>query len=205
MISCWKAFHRKTPPPHIEPISLRFDAGPVPSHPIRNSSRESPIARVVQIWLPTSTGCPLAHQDSSAELRIPQPAKSPPSLPTAHPSNPTLAAWFETDPCVVDTNLTKDRASLLGSSFGTGRLRSGHQDLMFFSCGWDALVGLVVGINLMPSALSAGLQSLVVGINLMRAPSLPLSAPLFPSVSPSGCGYQLDCCCSASCPLASQE
>lgn len=47
---------------------------------------------------------------------------------------------------------------------------------MFFSCGWDALVGLVVGINLMPSALSAGLQSLVVGINLMRAPSLPPSS-----------------------------
>lgn len=52
----------------------------------------------------------------------------------------------------------------------------GHQDLMFFSCGWDALVGLVVGINLIPSALSAGLQSLVVGINLMRAPSLPPSS-----------------------------
>lgn len=52
------SFHRKTlpPPSIIEPISLRFDAGKEFSHLIRTYSRESPIARVVQIWLPTSTG-----------------------------------------------------------------------------------------------------------------------------------------------------
>lgn len=78
----------------------------------------------------------------------------------------------------MDINLKKDRASLLGSSFGTGfgRADSDVWGIKFFSCGWGALVGLVVGINLIPSALPAGLQSLVVGINLMRAPSLPPSS-----------------------------
>lgn len=154
IISCWKVFFHPSTGKPLPPHRTIFRSGlmqeGVPSHLIRICSRESPIARVVQIWLPISTGCLLAHPVSSAELRIPQPAKSPSSLPTAHPQ--PLAVWFETGPCVVDINLIKDRASLLGFSFGTGFGRAdsdvGHQVLMFFSCDWDALVGFSCGHQL---------------------------------------------------------